>query len=326
MRRREFILITGTGALAWPMAARAQQTGKQWRIGFLGAASASKYAKLVEALRDGLRDFGYVEGNNLAIEFRWAEGTNARLPALAAELVAFNVDCLVTHGTPGTTAAKKASATVPIVMAVSGDAVATGLINSLAQPGGNVTGTTFFGPELAAKRLELLHEAVPRARQLAVLVNPDNPVDGPVLKAMQGTAAKLEIKLVQFVVRRPNELDDVFARIAAQHLDGVAVFEDAITVGNAAAIARLAAKERLPMTGFAELAKAGGLIGYGANIPALFRRAGYFVDKIFRGVKPADIPVEQPTEFETVVNLKTAEALGLAMAPSLLATADDVIE
>jgi len=326
MRRREFIAMLGIGAAAWPLAARAQQAGRIWRIGFLGAASAGKYAKLVEAFRNGLRDFGYIEGKNLAIEFRWAEGDNARLPELAAELVKRNIDCLVTHGTPGTDAAKKATATLPIVMAVSGDAVATGLIRSLAQPGGNVTGTTFFGPELAAKRLELLHDAVPRAHQVAVLVNPDNPVNGPVLKAMDSTAATLNLNLQQFVVRRPNELDNAFDKIAAQHLDAVAVFEDAITVANTNAIAQLAAKERLPMTGFAELAKAGGLIGYGANIPALFRRAGYFVDKILHGAKPADIPVEQPTEFETVVNLKTAKALGVAMAPSLLATADDVIE
>jgi putative ABC transport system substrate-binding protein len=326
MRRREFIAMLGTGAAAWPLAARAQRAARTWRIGFLGAASAGKYSKLVDAFREGLRDFGYSESNNLRIEFRWAEGNNARLPELAAELVKRNIDCLVTHGTPGTAAAKQASATVPIVMAVSGDAVATGLINSLAQPGGNVTGTTFFGPELAAKRLELLHDAVPRARQLAVLVNPENPVNGPVLKAMGSTAATLKLNLQQFMVHKANELDDAFAKIAAQHLDGVAVFEDSITVANASAIAQIAAKQGLPLAGFAELAQAGGLIGYGANIPALFRRAGYFVDKIFRGAKPADIPVEQPTEFETVVNLKTAKALGVAMAPSLLATADDVIE
>jgi putative ABC transport system substrate-binding protein len=241
-------------------------------------------------------------------------------------LVKLNIDCLVTHGTPGTAAAKQTSATVPIVMAVSGDAVATGLIGSLAQPGGNVTGTTFFGPELAAKRLELFHDAVPRARHLAVLVNPGNPVSGPVLKAMAATAAPLQIDLQQFVVRRPDELENAFAQIAAQRRDGVAVFEDAITVGNTGKIAQLAAKERLPMTGFAELAKAGGLIGYGANLPALFRRAGYFIDKILHGAKPADIPVEQPTQFETVLNLKTAKALGVPMAPSLVATADDVIE
>jgi putative ABC transport system substrate-binding protein len=326
MRRREFIVMLGTGAAAWPLVAGAQQAGRTWRIGFLGAASAGKYGKLVDAFRDGLRDFGYIEGQNLTIEFRWADGYNARLPELAAQLAERHVDCLVTHGTPGTAAAKKVTTTIPIVMAVSGDAVATGLINNLAQPGGNVTGTTFFGPELAAKRLELLHDAVPRARQLAVLVNPENPVNGPVLKAMDSTAATLKLNLQQFVVRRPNELADAFDEVAAQHLDGVAVFEDAITVANASAIAQLAARQRLPMTGFAELAKAGGLIGYGANIPALFRRAGYFVDKILHGAKPADIPVEQPTEFETVVNLKTAKALGVAMAPSLLATADDVIE
>jgi putative ABC transport system substrate-binding protein len=326
VRRREFIVIITAGAVAWPLAARGQQSGRTWRIGFLGAASPSKYAKLIDALHDGLRDFGYVEGNNLVIEFRWAEGNNQRLTELAAELVKLNIDCLVTHGTPGTAAAKQVTTTIPIVMAVSGDAVATGLIKSLAQPGGNVTGTTFFGPELAAKRLELLHEAVPRANKLAVLVNPANPVNGPVLKAMERTATSLKIDLVQFVVRRPNELDEAFAKIAAQHLDGVAVFEDAITVGNTSTIAQLAAKQRLPTTGFAELAKAGGLVGYGANIPALFRRAGYFVDKILRGAKPADIPVEQPTEFETVINLKTAKALGMTVASSLLATADDVIE
>jgi len=325
MRRRDF--IAGVAASApFSMAVRAQQSDQMRHIGFLGAASPAKYATLVDSFRSGLRDFGYIEGKNIVIEFRWAEGSNQRLPDLARELVGLHPDLLVTHGTPGTSAAKQATAALPIVMAVSGDAIATGLIKSLAQSGCNVTGTTFFGPELAAKRLELIREAVPGLRQIAVFVNPDNPVNGPVLKAMGNAAAALGVKLPQFVLRRPDELDGAFAEIAAQRCDGIAVFEDAITVANAPAIAQLAAKHQLPLTGFPALAVAGGLIGYGANIPKLFGRAAYFVDKILHGAKPADIPVERPTEFDLVINRKTAKALGLTIPASLLATADEVIE
>jgi len=325
MRRREFIAAIAATAACRTTAARAEQAGQMRRIGFLGAVTAAKYATLVDSFRSGLRDFGYIEGKNIVIEFRWAEGNNQRLPDLARELADLHPDLLVTHGTPGTAAAKQATTTVPIVMAVSGDAIATGLIKSLAHSGCNVTGTTFFGPELAAKRLELIREAVPNVHQVAVFVNPDNPVNGPVLKAMDDTAAALGIKLRQFVLRRSAELDGAFAAIAAGRCDAVAVFEDGITVANAAAIAQLAAKQRLPLTGFPALAAAGGLIGYGANIPKLFRRAAYFVDKILRGAKPADIPVEEPTEFDLVINREAAKALGLTIPGTLLATANRVI-
>jgi putative ABC transport system substrate-binding protein len=326
MRRREFIKLLSSTAASWPLTARAQQTPRKWRIGFLGAASAAKYAQRVDDLRAGLGDFGYAENKNLVVDFRWAEDDNQRLPELASELVSLHPDVLVTHGTPGTAAAKKTTSTIPIVMAVSGDAVATGLIKSLARPGGNVTGTTFFGPELAAKRLELLREADPSARLAAVLVNPANPVDTPVLKAMEETAVSLNITLQQFLVRQANEFDGVFTKIGEAQCDSVAVFEDAIMIANTATIAQLSAKQRLPLTGFVELAKDGGLIGYGADLPALFRRAGYFVDRILHGVRPADIPVEQPTKFETVINLKTAKALGLSVPIGLLNAADEVIE
>jgi len=326
MRRRTLLALLGSAAVVRPFAARAQHVDGNWRIAFLGAPSASKYAKLIDALRAGLQDFGYIDGKNIALEFRWADGNDQRLPALAAELVSLHPDVLITHGTPGTSAAKQATTTLPIVMAISGDAVATGLLDSLAHPGGNLTGTTFFGPELAAKRLELLSKAIPNTRRLAVLVNPENPVNGPVLHAMEKTATSLNIKLQQVVVRTSAGLDSAFAQIAAEKFDGVAVFEDGMTVANAATIAQLGLKERLPLIGFVEIAKAGGLIGYGANIPALFRRAGYFVDKILRGLKPADIPVEQPTKFDFVVNMRTAKSLGYPIAPSLLAAADEVIE
>ena len=326
MRRRTFLALISSGVVARPFASRAQHPGGKWRIAFLGTPSAAKYAKLIDALRAGLRDFGYIDGQNIAMDLRWAEGNNERLPELATELVNLRPDVLITHGTPGTSAAKKATTTLPIVMAVSGDAVATGLIASLAHPGGNVTGTTFFGPELAAKRLELLSEAVPHARQLAVLVNPANPVNAPVLQAMEKTAAFLNIELKQAAIRSSAELNSAFAQIAAQKLDGVAIFEDGITVANAATIAQLGLKARLPLTGFVEIAQAGGLIGYGANIPALFRRAGYFVDKILHGLKPTDIPVEQPTKFDLVINTRTAKALGYPIPPSLLAAADEVVE
>jgi putative ABC transport system substrate-binding protein len=325
MRRREFIPLLG-GVALWPLAARAQQAGKVHRIGFLGSATAAGSAKAVASLRTGLREFGYVEGTNTVIEFRWAEGVYDRLPRLAAELIATNVDVLITHGTPGTRVAKQATTTIPIVMAISGDAIATGLVSSLARPEANLTGSTFFLPQLNAKRLELLKEACPRISRPAALSNPDNPVSRPIIPAMQAAAAPLSLIIDVVRAQGPSEFDSAFAAMAERRADSVVVTEDGEFAASFRAIATLALANKLPSIGAREYAEAGGLIGYGVNILGLYRRAAYFVDRILKGAKPADLPIEQPTKFELIVNLKTAKTLGLAISETFLVRADGVIE
>ena len=327
LRRRQLLLALGAGALAPSLASFAQQPPAMVaRIGFLGSESASGYVSRVNALRAGLRDLGYVEGRNIVIEFRWAEGNYERLPDLAAELVRLKLDVIVTHAIPGTRAAKRATTTIPIVMAVGLDPVAMGLIASLARPGGNITGSTFFGPELSAKRLELLKDAMPRIMRVAFIVNPDNPGMVLGLQAMESTARLLKMESEIIEVRSPKEFDGAFAAMAKRRVDAVAVQEDPLFIANAGAIANLATKQRLPSIGFTEFAETGGLIGYGANYPEMFRRAAYFVDRILKGAKPGELPVEQPTKFELVVNMKTAKALGLKIPNSILVRADRVIE
>jgi putative tryptophan/tyrosine transport system substrate-binding protein len=297
-----------------------------WRIGYLGSGSVAGPMNRLEALRAGLRDLGYVEGKNIVIEYRWAEGKYDRLPDLAAELVRLKVDVLVTSGTPGTLAAKQTTATIPIVMAGSGDAVATGLVASLARPGGNITGLTDLGPELVAKQLELLKEVMPRTRRVAVLVNPDNPWNGPVFKAMETTAESLRVELQKVELRLPNEFEGAFSTMTKSHVDAVVVTSDPFFNANVRAIAARAVKTRLPAAGTKEFAEAGGLMGYGWNFSEMFRRAAYYVDKILKGAKPADLPIERATTFDLVINLKTAKALGLTIPPSLLGRADEVIQ
>ena len=327
MDRRRFLVTSLAGTLVAPLAAGAQQAGKVYLIGYLGNASASAQAKRVESLRAGLRDRGYVEGKNIVIEFRWAEGRFERLPDLAVELVRLKVDVLVTAGTPGALAAKQATTTIPIVMVGIGDAVATGVVASLARPGGNITGSTDSVPELMAKLLELLKEIMPRTRRVAVLLNPDNPQSGaPTFKAMESTAASLKVELEKFEPRGPSEFESVFSRMTKSRVDAVVVPSNVLFNYNVAALADLAAKKRLPSAGVQAFAEAGGLIGYGLNFPDMDRRAAYFVDKILKGVKPADLPVQQPTKFELVINLKTAKALGLTIPPALLLRADQIIE
>ncbi len=325
--RRKLLVALGAGALAAPLTSFAQQKGKVWRIGFLGTATASGFAGRVEALRAGLRDLGYVEGKNIVIEFRWAEGKYERLPELAAELVRLKVDVIVTHGAVGTPAARAATTTIPIVMATSGDAVGSGLVASLARPGGNVTGMASFSPEGVAKRLELLKDAFPRTRQVAFLLNPDNPGNLKLgFPAIEAAAKSLKLELQQFGVRGPGDIDSSFAAMAKRPVDAVVSADDAVLIANAGAIAKLAAKMRLPSIGSSEFAEAGGLMAYGVNRRETFRRAAYFVDRIFKGAKPADLPVEQATRFETVLNQKTAKALGLQFPQAVLARADRVIE
>jgi putative ABC transport system substrate-binding protein len=268
-----------------------------------------------------------MEGQNLIVEFRWAGGQYERLPALAAELVGLPVDLLVTHGTPGTWAAKRTTTTMPIVMAISGDAVASGLVASLPRPGGNITGSTYFSPEVSAKGLELLKEALPLIRHVAVLVNPDNPqVTGPAVQAIARIAGSLKLELHPFEARGPSEFESVFAAMAKQRVDALVVADDSMLNDNRGGLAALGVKHRLPSTGIKTYAEAGGLIGYGVNFPKIFRRAAVFVDKILKGAKPADLPVEQATKFVLVLNLKTAKALGLTIPQSVLIRADEVIQ
>ena len=279
----------------------------------------------MEALRAGLRDLGYLEGKNLVIESRWAEGKFDRLPELAAELVRLNVDVILTTGTPGIRAAKNATTTIPIVMVTSGDPVGFGFVASLAQPGGNITGSSTFGPELSAKRLELLKETLPRTQRVAVLFNPDNSINDRNLPAMEQTAKLLKIRLQRFEVRGAEEFKNAFAAMTKQRVDAVALPEDDFLNANQNEVAELVAKQRLPSIGRADFAEAGGLIGYAVNFFDLYRRAAIFVDKILKGAKPADLPVQQPTKFEFVINLKTAKQIGLTIPPNVLAGADKVI-
>jgi putative ABC transport system substrate-binding protein len=326
MDRRAFIAAAAGGLLAAPVAADGQQAGRTYRIGFLGATSPSGYASQVEAFREGLRDLRYVEGKNVVIEFRWAEGKYARLPELAVELVRLKPDVLVTHAPAGTLAAKRATSTIPIVMGVAGDAVATGLVASLARPGANVTGSSFFLPELTAKRLEILKEVLPDLTRVGVLLNPDNPANASTLNAMEHTARSIKLQIHRVEARNPADLTGAFTAMVKERAGGLAMYDDAMFFAHAEQIADLARKHKLPTIGSVEYVKAGGLLGFGVNFPDLWRRAAGFVDKIFKGAKPADLPVEQASRFELVINLKTAKALGLTIPPSVLQRADQVVE
>ena len=326
MKRREFITLLGGAAVTWPIAARAQPTNKTARIGFLGSATAAGSSQSVRALWEGLTALGYVEGKNIIIEFRWAEGKYKRLPELVGDLVRLNVDVLVTHGTPGTQAAKRATNNIPIVMAISGDAIATGIVTNLGRPDGNVTGSTFFLPELNAKRLELLKEVLPHVTHVAALSDPANPVSAPVVSAMTAAAPPLKLQVEVIKVHGPSDFADAFETAAKSRANAVAVTEDGEFAASFTTIAALAAGKKLPSIGSKEYAEAGGLIGYGVNIFSLYRRAAYFIDKILKGSKPADLPIEQPTRFDFVINLKTAKAFGLEVSPALLSRADEVIE
>lgn len=326
--RRRIVLALLAGALAAPLASFAQQPqGTVPRIGFLISETLSSQARRVEALRSGLRDLGYVEGKSIAIEVRSADGRYDRLPELAAELTRLKVDVLVAFGIKAVVAAKHATTTIPIVVpATASDLVAMGLISSLARPGGNITGSAMFGPETAAKQVELFKEAVPRITRVAVLLNPANAARGVILQSMRATANSLKLELQPFEVRTPKEFGRTFSAMKRGRVDALAVSQDTLFGSNASEIADGAARQRLPSTGNKEFAEAGGLIGYGANNAELYRRGAYFVDRILKGTKPADLPVEGPTRFELVVNMKTAKALGIKIPQSILIRADKVIE
>jgi putative tryptophan/tyrosine transport system substrate-binding protein len=325
MRRRDFISFIG-GATAWPIAARAQQPStKVFRIGFLGTPTADSLPKRPEAFRAGLRALGYEEGRDFVIEYRWADGDYDRLPVLFADLVRLKVDVIVTHGTPAALAAKTAT-TIPVVFAVVGDALGSGVVSNLARPEANVTGLTYFNPELVAKRLELLKEAMPRLTDVGILLNLANPMNAPVLQQVSRVAQPLKLEVHQFGVRAPTEFEGAFAAMAAKHVGALVVVDDAVLLSKAPEVATLALKQRLPSCGWPDFAIGGGLMAYGVEFPDMFRRAATFVDKILKGAKPNDLPVERATKFETIVNLKTAKALGLTIPYNLLARADEVIE
>jgi putative ABC transport system substrate-binding protein len=327
MDRLAFIGALASGLLAAPLAAEGQRSTKLYRIGVLIGASEAFVGPYLEIFRQALRDLGYVEGRNITIEVRYADGHYDRLRALAADLVRLKVDVVVTEGTPPTRAATQATRTIPIVMTVTGDPVEAGLVTNLARPGGNLTGASFFIVELGAKRLQLLKEAIPTLSRVAVVWTPRNAVPGSVDKRIEPPAKTLGIDAVQHIkIQAPADVGDALARIG-QGRSGLVVLEDAMINVCSSQIADVAVKHRLPtIFGLPTFAEAGGLMAYGPNRRELWRRAATFVDKILKGARPGDLPVEQPTKFELVINLKTAKALGLTMPPSLLQRADQVIE
>ena len=327
MRRREFITLLG-GAAVWPLAARAQQMGKVPRIGYLGSSSPSLEPHFVEAFRQKLRELGHIEGENIAIEYRWAEGQDRRLPELAAELVRLQPNVIVTAGTPGALAAMQATKTIPIVMASSGDPVGAGLVTSLARPGGHVTGFTIVGPQIEGKRLELLKEAVPELSRVAVLWNPSNPALVSYFDTIENAGRTLRISLDPVAeVRRANELDNAFFAIASARPRALLVVADRFLLAHRKRIVEFAAAKRLPgMFPYREYVEAGGLMSYAPSNIELFRGAATYVDKILKGAKPGDLPVQEPTKLELIVNLKTSKAIGLTVPESFLLRADELIE
>jgi len=326
MQRREFITLLGGVAAGWPLVARAQPAGKIYRIGFLGVTSRAEYRGQVDALQTGLRQLGYEEGNNVVFEYRWAEGRYDRLLGLAVELVNLKVDVLVAHSTPGARAAKQATSTIPIVVCAVADPVDVGLVASLARPGGNLTGLTFFLAEICAKRVELIKEAIPNLTRVAVIINPGNVSHSIVLELMQQTAAALGVELVPVEVKTHDDIAAAIAGVATRSASALVAIEDPLVISNARQIADFALQNRLPLIGFKPQAEASTLMEYGPDFLDLFYRAATLVDKILKGTSPANLPIERAVKFELIVNLKTAKALGVTVPLTLIASADEVIE
>jgi putative ABC transport system substrate-binding protein len=309
--------------------AAAQPAGKVPRVGYLIAGSHSdpQRQRLLEAFRQGLLELGYVEGQNIAIESRWAEGNDDRLPALAADLVRSKVDVIVAQSGAATRAAQQATRTLPIVMSLSNDAVGSGFVASLARPGGNVTGLTIMAPDLAGKQFQLLKEVVPKVSRVALLTNPDNPSSARFVREAEAAAQALGVRLQTLEARDPQEIDSAFAAMTRERAGALLILPDVIFLSQRRQMAELATKRCLPAVyGVREYAEAGGLMAYGANHIDLVRRAATFVDKILKGAKPGDLPVEQPTKFELIINLRTAKAIGLTIPPSVLQRADQIID
>ena len=327
MDRREFTSILTLALLAAPLAAEAQQAGKVYRIGYLAGGLATANPHFLEAFQHGLRELGWVEGQNIVVEYRFAEGRLDRLPDLAAELVQLKVEVIVATPTPAAVAAKNATGTIPIVMRGAGNPDELGLVASLAHPGGNVTGLSYsVGMETVGKGLEFLKEAVPKVRRVAILSNPANPSHARAVENVKGAARSLGLELQLVEARGPDGFDRAFAAMARERAGALVVVADSMFDSHRERLVALAVKNRLPSVhGFREEVEAGGLMSYAPNFASQFRRAAVYVDKILRGAKPADLPVEQPTKFELVINLRTAKALGLTLPPSLLQRADEVI-
>jgi ABC-type uncharacterized transport system substrate-binding protein len=326
MKRRTFITLLGGAAAAWPLAARGQQPGKPPIIGFMGSTTSSVAAQWVASFVQRLRELGWLEGRDVAIEYRWAEGRSERFAEIAAEFVRLKVDVILTHNTPTVLAAKQATSVIPIVFATAGDPVGSGLVATLARPGGNVTGISSQASDAAGKRLELLREVVPGLRRFAVLANLASSFPALELDEVQAASRTLGLEVFPFDIRRDQDIALAFEALKG-HAEALYVVADPLASTNRIRINTLALGLRLPtMHNVREFVEAGGLMSYGSNWPSQFRRAADFVDKILRGAKPADLPVEQPTKFDLVVNLTTAKALGIDLPATVLARADEVIE
>jgi putative ABC transport system substrate-binding protein len=327
MKRRQFITVLGGAAAGWwPIVVRAQQSAHVPRIGFLGLGPASAFASRVEALRQGLRDLGYIEGKNVVIEFRWAE-TVDQLPELASELVRMNVDVIFANSSTLVEPARRATKTIPIVFSVHADPVGTGHVASLPRPGGNITGLSILLTDLVAKELEILTQAVPHATRIGVLWNPTTLSHQVALQAVETAGETLGVQLVEVPAQSADDFEGAFSTMSREGVGGLLVVASPLAASQRASLAALALKYRLPgMFGDKAEVEAGGLMSYGADFADLFRRAALYIDKILKGVKPADLPVEQASKYQLVINLKTAKALGLTVPDKLLALADEVIE
>jgi ABC-type uncharacterized transport system substrate-binding protein len=329
MNRRTFLCGLTLGTLVAPLAAEAQPAGKVARIGFLSPSSLSdpRTQIFVEAFLQGLRDRGWISGQNMTIEYRWAEERTERLPELATDLANLKVDVLVAATSPAVQAAKIATVTIPIVMTNAGDAVATGFVTSIARPNTNITGLSMMGGELVGKQLQILKEVVPNLARVALLWNPSNSSNAPQLRHAEDAVRTLRLRLQPVEVNGPGDIEAAFARMIKGHAGGVIVLLDSMLAANRSRIAELATKSRLPtIYGLTDHAKAGGLITYGPNVAEMYRRSAVYVDKILKGSRVSDLPVEQPTMFELVINLRTAKAVGITIPPSVVGRADQVID
>jgi putative ABC transport system substrate-binding protein len=326
MERRQFIKLAGGTAVAWPMVVRAQQSAKVWRIGYLGFGPASSWTSEVEALRSGLRDLGYIDGKNITIEFRWAKRADQTFD-LATELVRMNVDVIFAPASTQVEPARRATNTIPIVFAQHADPVGLGDVASLSRPGGNITGMSMLLTEISVKELEILRETLPNAIRIGVLWNPTTPSHPTAIKAVEAVSEKLGVQLVLAPAGTVSEIQEAFATMSRERVSGVLVLSSPLYSAQAALLAEVQMKHRLPEI-FANKANvdAGGLASYGADLNDLYRRAAFYIDKIFKGANPADLPVEQASKYLMVFNLKTAKALDITIPPTVLARADEVIE
>lgn len=327
LSRRAFVAAVAGALAAGPRGAGAQPAGKPRRIGFLGNSTATLEANLIGPFRDGFRELGYVEGRDLVIEYRWAEGDYGRFPALIAELAALKVEVIVTAGTPAAVAVRRTAPAIPLVMVAVGDPVGTGLVKSIARPGGNLTGLVSIAPDLEGKRLELLSEVVPKLSSVAFVLNPANAFHVTSEKQARAAAKTLHLKVAFFPVRVEAEFDRAFQDISSQRPGAMVMLADRLFLHHRARIVEFAARTRLPtMYAYVELVQEGGLMSFGPSYPGMHRRAAYFVDRILRGANPAELPMEQPSKFELVINLRTARALGLTIPQTVLLRADQLLE